>query len=122
MVEPFAVMMSSFPSLSQSIRPAPPLIDSTMYFLSGEEICETVSPACFAMSSKWGTLACPLSALLTGRVVCCATAHAEYNRPTTRSLRMAGDEELMKNYRSLLSCHPVRSEGPMHFLDHSCHV
>src|SRR5579863_5415886 len=47
--------MSSLPSLSQSIRPTPPLIDSTIYFLSGEEICGTVRPAFWAISSNCGT-------------------------------------------------------------------
>src|SRR5271155_5450177 len=47
--------MSSLPSLSQSISPAPPLMDSTMYFLSGEEMCGTVNPAFWAMSSNCGT-------------------------------------------------------------------
>src|SRR3984885_15747176 len=55
-VDPFTVMMSSLPSLSQSMRPAPPLIDSTMYFLSGEEMCGTVRAAFAAMSSNWGTI------------------------------------------------------------------
>src|SRR5258708_11530343 len=50
--------MSSLPSLSQSIRPTPPLIDSTMYFLSGEEMCGTVSPAFAATSSNCGTADC----------------------------------------------------------------
>src|SRR5437763_804424 len=48
-------MMSSLPSLSQSIRPTPPLKDSTIYFLSGEEICGTVRPNFSARSSNWGT-------------------------------------------------------------------
>src|ERR1022692_1661775 len=47
-------MMSSLPSLSQSISPTPPLMDSTMYFLSGEEMCDTVRPAFCAISSKRG--------------------------------------------------------------------
>src|SRR5712671_2422831 len=47
-------MMSSLPSLSQSMKPAPPLIDSMTYLLSGEEICETVKPACLATSSNRG--------------------------------------------------------------------
>src|ERR1700691_3549083 len=47
-------MMSSLPSLSQSISPTPPLIDSTMYFLSGEEICVPVSPDFCATSSNHG--------------------------------------------------------------------
>src|SRR5580704_4802138 len=46
--------MSSLPSLSQSISPTPPLMDSTMYFLSGEEMCGTVNPAFAAMSSNCG--------------------------------------------------------------------
>src|SRR5580698_6001358 len=53
-VEPLTVMMSSLPSLSQSISPTPPLMDSTIYFLSGEEICGTVRPAFWAMSSNCG--------------------------------------------------------------------
>src|SRR6266850_1418026 len=52
--DPFTVMMSSLPSLSQSMKPAPPLIDSITYLLSGEEICETVNPACLARSSNRG--------------------------------------------------------------------
>src|SRR6266566_5243313 len=51
-------MMSSLPSLSQSIRPTPPLIDSTMYFLSAEEMCAMVIPAFSAMSSNFGTGVC----------------------------------------------------------------
>src|SRR5580698_5458150 len=54
-VEPLTVMMSSLPSLSQSISPTPPLMDSTMYFLSGDEMCGTVSPAFCATSSNVGT-------------------------------------------------------------------
>src|SRR5271170_7451033 len=53
-VEPLTVMMSSLPSLSQSISPTPPLIDSTMYFLSGEEMCGTVRPTFCATSSNCG--------------------------------------------------------------------
>src|SRR6202044_2167396 len=52
-------MMSSLPLLSQSISPTPPLMDSTMYFLSGEEMCGTVRPAFCATSSNCG-LACGL--------------------------------------------------------------
>src|ERR1700678_924551 len=37
------------------MKPTPPLMDSTMYFLSGEAMCETVSPARSEMSSKVGT-------------------------------------------------------------------
>src|SRR5215831_16081769 len=48
-------MMSSLPSLSQSMKPTPPLIDSTMYLFSGVERCGTVRPACCVMSSKRGT-------------------------------------------------------------------
>src|SRR5207245_6074760 len=55
MVEPFTVMMSSLPSLSQSISPAPPLIDSTMYFFSGVEMCETVNPASLATFLNCGS-------------------------------------------------------------------
>jgi hypothetical protein len=47
-------MMSSFPSLSQSMNPTPPLIDSMMYLFSGEERCETVKPACLLTSSNLG--------------------------------------------------------------------
>src|SRR5260370_11314508 len=46
--------MSSLPSLSQSIKPTPPLMDSIMYRLSEEEICETVKPACLLTSSNRG--------------------------------------------------------------------
>src|ERR1700704_3707045 len=58
MVEPLTVIMSSLPSLSQSISPIPPLMDSTMYFLSGEEMCGTVKPAFWPTSSNCGTGAC----------------------------------------------------------------
>src|SRR5580704_2703571 len=47
-------MMSSLPSLSQSINPTPPLMDSTIYFFSGEEMCDTVNPAFCATSSNCG--------------------------------------------------------------------
>jgi hypothetical protein len=53
-VDPLMVMMSSLPSLSQSIKPTPPLMDSMTYRLSGEEICETVRPACLLTSSNRG--------------------------------------------------------------------
>src|ERR1700683_3935452 len=46
--------MSWRPSLSQSKKPTPPLMDSRMYFLSGEEMCGTVRPACAAISSNTG--------------------------------------------------------------------
>src|SRR5260370_34794677 len=61
-------MMSIFPSVSQSISPTPPLIDSTMYFLSGEEMCATVRPAFRAMSSNFGTDACALEGAFFGGV------------------------------------------------------
>src|ERR1700721_953579 len=48
--------MSSLPSLSQSKRPTPPLMDSSTYLLSGEEICGTVRPLCRATSSNAGPL------------------------------------------------------------------
>src|SRR2546427_3776935 len=83
MVEPFTVMMSSLPSLSQSISPAPPLIDSTMYFFSGVEMCETVNPASLATS-----LNCGSGGLGAG---VCADATSERNRPKTRSSRMGED-------------------------------
>src|SRR5579863_8052342 len=63
-------MMSSLPSLSQSISPTPPLIDSTMYFLSGEEMCATVRPACWAISSNFGRDAVELG----GSVLCAELA------------------------------------------------
>src|SRR6202171_4937033 len=47
-------MTSSFPSLSQSIKPTPPLIDSIMYRLAEEERCEAVSPACLLTSPNRG--------------------------------------------------------------------
>src|ERR1700724_2983829 len=65
-VDPLTVMMSSLPSLSQSIRPTPPLMDSTMYFLSGEEMCGTVSPAFWAKSSNCGTGDCGAGGLEEG--------------------------------------------------------
>src|SRR5690349_2630555 len=52
--DPLTVMMSNLPSLSQSMKPTPPLMDSMMYRFSGEELWETVRPACLATSSKWG--------------------------------------------------------------------
>ena len=33
------------PSLSQSMKPTPPLIDSIMYFFSADEMCDTERPA-----------------------------------------------------------------------------
>ena len=54
MVEPLTTMMSSLPSLSQSIRPIPPLIDSIMYCLSGVETCGTVRPTSLETSLKCG--------------------------------------------------------------------
>src|SRR5215469_6315732 len=57
MVDPFTTMMSSLPSLSQSIRPTPPLIDSTMYCLSGVEMWGTVSPTSRETSLKRGSCA-----------------------------------------------------------------
>src|SRR2546426_11182265 len=73
MDEPFTVMMSSLPSLSQSISPAPPLIDSTMYFFSGVEMWDTVNPASLATS-----LNCGNGSLGAG---VCADATSERNRP-----------------------------------------
>src|SRR5213075_167991 len=43
------------PSLSQSMNPTPPLMDSRMYRFSGVELCGTVSPACWLTSSNRGT-------------------------------------------------------------------
>src|SRR5258707_6493591 len=57
MVEPLTTMMSSLPSLSQSIRPTPPLMDSTMYCLSGVEMCGTVRPTSRETSLKPGAWA-----------------------------------------------------------------
>src|SRR5215470_9387066 len=54
-VEPLTITMSSLPSLSQSNKPIPPLMDSITYLLSRDEMCETVRPAEAAMSSKTGT-------------------------------------------------------------------
>jgi hypothetical protein len=45
----------SVPLLSQSMKPTPPLIDSTMNFLSGDAMWDTVSPARALMSSNTGT-------------------------------------------------------------------
>src|SRR5271170_5872109 len=59
-------MMSSLPSLSQSINPTPPLMDSMMYFLSGEEMCGTVSPAFCATSSNRGIDCEPRSGAFSG--------------------------------------------------------
>src|SRR5947209_19370401 len=83
MVEPFTVMMSSLPSLSQSISPAPPLMDSTMYFFSGVEMWDTVNPASLATSLNCGN----------GRLGAggCADATSERKRPKTRSSRRGED-------------------------------
>src|SRR5205823_14586305 len=81
MVEPFTVMMSSLPSLSQSISPAPPLMDSTMYFFSGVEMWETVRPASLATSLNRGN-----GGLETA---VCSGASRGRNRDKKRSSRMA---------------------------------
>src|SRR5204862_6093814 len=83
MVEPFTVMMSSLPSLSQSISPAPPLMDSTMYFFSGVEMWDTVNPASLSTSLNSGN-----GSLGAG---VCADATSERNRPNRRSSRMGED-------------------------------
>src|SRR5215469_843336 len=49
--EPPTIRMSSLPSLSQSMNPTPPLVDSTTYFFSGAPMCEVVSPA-FSLTSS----------------------------------------------------------------------
>src|ERR1700722_4431137 len=54
-VEPFTTRAESTPVLSQSMKPTPPLMDSTIYFFSGEAMWETVSPAEAEISSKTGT-------------------------------------------------------------------
>src|SRR3984957_223171 len=54
-VEPFTTRAESTPLLSQSMKPTPPLIDSTIYFFSGEAMCETERPAEAVISSKTGT-------------------------------------------------------------------
>src|SRR6185295_5526932 len=90
MVEPFTVMMSSLPSLSQSIRPAPPLMDSTMYFFSGVEMWETVRPASWATSLNRGTGDCAAGAC-AGRdfgAAVWADAQSGSNRPRERMARM----------------------------------
>src|SRR6185369_13438117 len=85
MVDPFTVMMSSLPSLSQSISPAPPLMDSTMYFFSGVEIWETDRPASWATSLKPGTGDCAGGDFEAG---VWADAHSGSNRPRERMARM----------------------------------
>src|SRR6185312_8602348 len=85
MVDPFTVMMSSLPSLSQSISPAPPLMDSTMYFFSGVEIWETDRPASWATSLKPGTGDCADGDFEAG---VWADAHSGSNRPRERMARM----------------------------------
>src|SRR5438445_13106594 len=96
MVEPFTVMMSSLPSLSQSISPAPPLMDSTMYFFSGVEMWDTVNPASLATSLNCGN----------GRLGAgvCADATSERNMAKTRMSRM-GDE--LRDYSAELSGHSI---------------
>src|SRR5215469_9964399 len=76
MVDPFTTMMSSLPSLSQSIRPTPPLIDSTMYCLSGVEMWGTVSPASRETSLKRGN---------------CAHRGREKTETKSRSLRITAE-------------------------------
>src|ERR1700733_15536130 len=53
-VEPLTTRAERTPLLSQSMNPTPPLIDSTMYFFSGEAIWGTVRPAREAISSQTG--------------------------------------------------------------------
>src|SRR5271170_3361747 len=112
-VEPLTVMMSSLPSLSQSISPTPPLMDSTMYFLSGEEMCGTVSPAPCAISSNCGT-GCSLGFCvlgddeLTGGFAgeVCASSIALSSHPIprervhTESSARIGRDRLYKAWRS----------------------
>src|SRR5438874_6955647 len=74
--------MSSFPSLSQSMKPTPPLMLSMMYFFSGVEMCSTVKPARFVTSSKRGV--CP-SAM---------PVHAKHKPP--RSAGLAANIRLLK--------------------------
>src|SRR6185295_1431671 len=78
-------MMSSLPSLSQSIRPAPPLMDSTMYFFSGVEMWETVRPASWATSLELGTGDCAGGDF---EAAVWADAHSGSNRPRERMARM----------------------------------
>src|SRR5213594_1793784 len=99
MVEPFTVMMSSLPSLSQSISPAPPLMDSTMYFFSGVEMWDTVNPASLATSLNCG------NSLGAG---VCADATSERKRPKTRSSRMGED---FRDYSSNLQGTPKRRKA-----------
>src|SRR6202789_3542819 len=54
-VEPSTTSAESVPLLSQSMKPTPPLIDSTMNFLSGDAMGDTVSPARALISSRTGT-------------------------------------------------------------------
>src|SRR5208282_1129187 len=93
-------MMSSLPSLSQSINPTPPLMDSTMYFLSGEEMCATVRPAFCATSSKCGRdcgMACAFSiGELAGGVAgaVCANSVAVSSKPVQREVHTESEARI----------------------------
>src|SRR5437660_4064099 len=80
-VDPLTVMMSSLPSLSQSIKPTPPLMDSMTYLLSGEEMCETVRPACLLTSSNRGVAGAALG-------LCAQAVQPNSRVPINFTLRM----------------------------------
>src|SRR5215472_4066146 len=90
-VEPLTITMSSLPSLSQSNRPIPPLMDSITYLLSLDEMCATVRPAEAAMSSKIGTevkvdfgVTLPDCGLSPLRAECCLAGFADCPQATAR--------------------------------------
>src|ERR1035438_1528711 len=103
-VDPLTVMMSSLPSLSQSIRPTPPLIDSTIYFLSGDEMWETLSPAFCATSSNWGTGDCLGGG---GGGADCAGALIAIHKPTHRPNQVRIGEKIFRLYPPLSAMVPT---------------
>src|ERR1700693_1119581 len=98
-------MMSSLPSLSQSISPTPPLIDSTMYFLSGEEMCATVRPAFCATSSNCGRDGAFSAGELAGGLAgaACAGNLAVRSEPVHRK-KIHTETEAGIGRRSIIQC------------------
>src|SRR5712692_3004353 len=93
-------MMSSMPSLSQSMKPTPPLTDSRMYRFSGVELWGTVRPAILLISSKCGTGK-------AGSVPCARHETARTSSARTvqiEPMRFVYSSKMCKRVRPVVSC------------------
>jgi len=67
-------------------RATPPLIDSTMYFLSGAEVWRNVTPLVSVMSVKWTATAGPELGTSRGPMATCGKISASKTRQKLRKM------------------------------------